>query len=71
MGFRNGCNPSPLFDTDYYLGTYPDVAAAGVNPLIHYLKWGRAEGRGCVPGEYLWSPGGDAAQPKTAPGESS
>jgi hypothetical protein len=49
VGFRNGCDPSSSFDTDYYLGTCPDVAAAGVNPLIHYLKWGRAEGRRCLP----------------------
>ena len=68
MGFRNGCDPSAWFDTDYYLETCPDVAAAGVNPLVHYLKWGRAEGRGCLPAGDLWSPAGDPARPKTAPG---
>ena len=33
----------PLFDPVFYLRRYPDVVAAGVNPLVHYLKRGRAE----------------------------
>jgi hypothetical protein len=28
-----------------YLGAYQDVAAAGMNPLEHYLRHGYAEGR--------------------------
>src|SRR5262249_39882370 len=36
---------SPLFDADWYLRSYPDVAAAGVDPAIHYLSSGAAEGR--------------------------
>jgi 2-polyprenyl-3-methyl-5-hydroxy-6-metoxy-1,4-benzoquinol methylase len=35
----------PLFDTAYYLRTYPDVAAAGIDPYEHYLQFGAAEGR--------------------------
>lgn len=34
-----------LFDADWYLQTYPDVAQAGLNPLRHYLDHGAAEGR--------------------------
>jgi hypothetical protein len=34
-----------LFDRDFYLHKYPDVAAAGVNPLQHYLEHGAEEGR--------------------------
>jgi hypothetical protein len=26
-----------LFDRDWYLKTYPDVAAAGIDPLAHFL----------------------------------
>ena len=26
-----------LFDVDWYLRTYPDVAASGGDPLAHYL----------------------------------
>ena len=33
------------FDTAAYLAAYPDVAAAGVNPLLHYLVSGMHEGR--------------------------
>jgi 1,4-dihydroxy-2-naphthoate octaprenyltransferase len=32
-------------DRTWYLGTYPDVAAAGMDPVEHYLRWGRREGR--------------------------
>ena len=35
----------PLFDPAFYLRKYPDVAAAGVNPLRHYLRYGALEGR--------------------------
>lgn len=34
-----------LFDPDAYLDAYPDVAAAGENPLRHYLIHGVREGR--------------------------
>jgi hypothetical protein len=34
-----------LFDRDFYLRKYPDVAAAGVNPFRHYLEHGAEEGR--------------------------
>jgi hypothetical protein len=33
------------FCPDWYLHTYPDVAAAGIDPLQHYLSHGRREGR--------------------------
>ncbi len=33
------------FSADWYLQTYPDVAAAGIDPLQHYLAHGRIEGR--------------------------
>ncbi|MDE1569294.1 glycosyltransferase [Aquabacter sp. P-9] len=38
-------SPHPLFDPAYYLSHSPDVAAAGVHPLLHYLVWGWREGR--------------------------
>ena len=33
------------FDGELYLAANPDVAAAGVNPAEHYLKFGRKERR--------------------------
>ncbi len=38
-------NPSSGFDTAFYLQTYPDVANAGQNALVHYILYGKDEGR--------------------------
>ncbi len=42
---------SPLFDPDFYLNEYPDLAAAGVDPAVHYFLHGGEEGRN--PGPYF------------------
>jgi hypothetical protein len=39
-----------LFDRDWYLETYPDVAAGGIDPAEHYLEFGWREGRDPGPG---------------------
>jgi hypothetical protein len=36
---------SGLFDEDWYLRRYPDVALAHVDPIVHYLTLGAAQGR--------------------------
>jgi hypothetical protein len=36
---------SPLFDADWYMARYADVAAAGIDPAVHYLETGWKEGR--------------------------
>ncbi len=33
------------FDSEYYTSTYPDVAAAGANPFLHYMTFGHKENR--------------------------
>ncbi|MEP4699657.1 MAG: hypothetical protein ABJZ79_00780, partial [Parasphingorhabdus sp.] len=33
------------FDAEFYLSKYPGVAAAGVDPLEHYVRFGWKEGR--------------------------
>ncbi|GAC1341202.1 MAG: hypothetical protein NVSMB18_12780 [Acetobacteraceae bacterium] len=38
-------SPDPLFDPIYYLKTYPDVAAGGIDPYSHYMNYGWREGR--------------------------
>ncbi|MCJ2126387.1 rhamnan synthesis F family protein [Methylobacterium sp. J-077] len=48
-GAANGLSPGPLFDGPWYLANNADVAAAGRNPLLHYLNDGRAEGRPICP----------------------
>ncbi|WP_373504113.1 glycosyltransferase 61 family protein [Aestuariivirga sp.] len=34
-----------IFDKAYYLSLYPDVAEAGIDPFVHYLRNGEAERR--------------------------
>ncbi|GAB4318005.1 MAG: hypothetical protein Kow0019_19380 [Methanobacteriaceae archaeon] len=43
-GYKEGRNPSALFDTNYYL-RYSDVNKSKINPLIHYSLYGIKEGR--------------------------
>lgn len=38
-------SPSVKFDTKSYLAMNPDVKDSGINPLLHYIKHGKAEGR--------------------------
>jgi hypothetical protein len=40
---------SELFNADWYRRTYPDVAVAGLDPYLHYLRHGAAEGRNPSP----------------------
>lgn len=40
---RDWKDPHPLFSAEYYLTHRPDVAAASINPLIHYIASGARE----------------------------
>jgi hypothetical protein len=44
-GWAEGRDPSAFFDASEYLDDNPDVAAAHVNPLNHYLQYGQYEDR--------------------------
>ncbi len=44
-GADEGLDPNPFFSSNKYYKTYPDVKRAGLNPLIHYINNGMAEGR--------------------------
>ncbi len=44
-GAESGLDPGPLFSTTGYLEAHPDVAQAGMNPLVHFLRYGQYEGR--------------------------
>lgn len=44
-GVALGTNPSPDFDTAYYLKTHRDVAASGMHPFLHYVCQGHKEER--------------------------
>ena len=41
----NEIQASGLFDREWYLKQYLDVAEAGIDPLVHYVTAGAAEGR--------------------------
>ena len=45
IGVDKGYNPSPDFDTKFYLRQYGDVRNSGMNPFVHYLKYGKKERR--------------------------
>ncbi|CAM4092563.1 hypothetical protein BOTU111922_22745 [Bordetella tumulicola] len=36
---------SGLFDKEWYLNEYPDVALSGLDPIVHYYKYGASLGR--------------------------
>jgi glycosyltransferase involved in cell wall biosynthesis len=40
-----GLWPDSLFDRDYYLAKNPDVVAAGLDPVVHFLEVGAKAGR--------------------------
>ncbi|MCJ2064320.1 glycosyltransferase family 61 protein [Methylobacterium sp. J-088] len=52
-------DPNPYFSTQFYLGAYPDIGshpdilANKSSALLHYLRWGAAEGRETGPA--FWS----------------
>ena len=48
-GWKEGRDPSSVFNTRLYLEANPDVAVAGINPLVHYLQYGKKEGRRVLP----------------------
>ncbi len=37
-------DPSRGFDTGFYMDTHPEIGRSGENPLLHYLRQGRAAG---------------------------
>jgi len=49
FGWKEGRDPSPYFNTNYYLNQNQDVRKAGINPLVHFLQKGLAEGRKANP----------------------
>jgi glycosyltransferase involved in cell wall biosynthesis len=43
-GWRDGRDPAPWFSTTHYLARFPDIAAIGANPFLHWVLWGREQG---------------------------
>lgn len=64
-GWKENRDPSAGFSTRGYLDRNPDVVAAKINPLLHFLDHGLAEGR------VGWQkqPGLPAPRPTAAPND--
>lgn len=50
---------SGLFDSAWYLRQYPDVLAAGIDPILHYVRYGEREGRKPSADLSFWHAHGD------------
>lgn len=51
FGWKLDRDPSPHFSTRFYLDANADVRESGLNPFLHFLRWGRNEGRRGYAGE--------------------
>lgn len=45
VGQKLNLSPVPYFDNNLYLDKYPDVKRSGIQPFLHYLKYGVNENR--------------------------
>lgn len=45
IGWKSGLNPSPWFCVHSYLLQNPDVSSSGMDPFLHYARYGISEGR--------------------------
>jgi len=48
-GAYEGCNPNAEFDSAWYWEEHRDVLESGINPFVHYLREGKAQGRTVFP----------------------
>ncbi|BAF72680.1 hypothetical protein [Sulfurovum sp. NBC37-1] len=44
-GSFEGKNPNPDFDVEWYLNEYPDVKESSLNSFVHFIQFGKVEGR--------------------------
>lgn len=61
QGWKVGFEPSPSVSMRTYMAENPDLRKANLNPLVHWVRFGRAEGRvlpRALSAEALWSDGG-------------
>lgn len=45
IGWKEGYDPNPNFSTRFYLESNQDIASANINPFVHFLVFGKTEGR--------------------------
>lgn len=51
FGWKLGLDPNRTFSTAFYLMRSPDVRREQINPFLHYIKWGKYEGRAASPND--------------------
>lgn len=49
VGWQLGLDPVNWFSTKTYLKNNPDVVKLNINPFVHYLQFGKKEGRNITP----------------------
>lgn len=49
VGSKHNYNPNPYFDCSWYLEKYPSVKEANIHPFVHYIKYGKSEGKFPIP----------------------
>ncbi len=49
IGCYYGLDPSPEFSTAFYLFSNSDVRNSSINPYVHYIQFGKQEGRSSLP----------------------
>jgi len=49
-------DPSPSFSTESYLNYHEDVQRSGMNPFVHYIKYGKNENRRIFPSGTIYNP---------------
>jgi hypothetical protein len=45
LGASEGRDPNPFFSTKAYMKFNLDIARSGMNPLVHFVRYGAAKGR--------------------------
>ena len=45
VGWKKGWDPSPFFSGEEYFARYPELRESGMNPLLHFERFGFVEGR--------------------------
>lgn len=67
LGWREGCDPAPWFSSEGYAEINADVSDGELPPLVHYVRFGRAEGRTIKPTDDVFRPVVEAEIAMTAP----
>ena len=72
VGWKRGLDPSPWFCVRSYLADNPDVSGSDMDPLLHYARHGRVEGRpvrpvgvGSAPARELLADDGSTVETRT------